>query len=324
MTDFGLFVFPYQRAGSAFAVAPYLDLARRVEDLGFYAISVPHASRQAPSTERAEGPFDATRPDRLMIFDPLILAAVLAAGTKRLRVGIHSAVVPLLHPYHWARYFATLDVMTGGRIDAGMCIGGIPKEFEALGVPYNQRGRMSDEGLELIKRLWTEDHVTEAGAFFRADGATVDPKPVQKPHPPVWWGGGVASVKRAVRSCDWLLVVRPTPRGLREEIGPRMQEESRAAGRSIKLAGMVWVEVVMDRRDVEREVLPAYRAFGDDLGAHAVGSPERVASTLMDLRREGMTHFVLDFNRHGVDPLEKVGAQLDLFMRHVVPLLKAA
>jgi alkanesulfonate monooxygenase SsuD/methylene tetrahydromethanopterin reductase-like flavin-dependent oxidoreductase (luciferase family) len=315
-------VFPYQRAGSAFETAPYVDLAQRVETLEFYGLALPHASRQAPSTERAEGPFDATRPDRLVIFDPLLLVPVLAASTKRLRFGLHSAVLPLFHPYHWARFFATLDVMTGGRIDAGMCIGGIPKEFDALGVPWNQRGRMADECLDLIKRLWRETHVTHAGSFFQTVDATVDPRPIQNPHPPIWWGGGVASIRRAVRSCDWLLVVRPTPALLRDDFAPRLEEESRQAGRRIRVGGLVWVEVVVDKRDIEREVLPAYRAFGDDLGAHAVGPPDRVAQKLRGLRQAGVSHFMLDFNRHGVDPLDKVHTQLDLFMRHVVPALR--
>ena len=77
----------------------------------------------------------------------------------------------------------------------------------------------------------------------------------------------------------------------------------------------------MDGRDVERDVLPSYRAFGDDVHAHVVGRPERVASMLGELREAGLSHFILDFNRHGVDPLEKVTAQLDLFEREVVPLL---
>jgi alkanesulfonate monooxygenase SsuD/methylene tetrahydromethanopterin reductase-like flavin-dependent oxidoreductase (luciferase family) len=321
MADFGLFVFPYQRAGTALDTAAYVDLAQHIETLGFSEFSLPHASRQAPSTERAEGPFDVARTDRLVIFDPLLLAPVVATATTRLRFGLHSAVLPLLHPYHWARLFATLDVMTGGRIDAGMCIGGIPKEFDALGVPWNQRGRMADECLGLIKRLWQENGITHAGAFFKLQDATVDPKPVQKPHPPIWWGGGVASIRRAVRSCDWLLIVRPTPAMLREEFAPRIRDESHPVGRQVGIAGMVWVEVVMDNRDIEREILPGYRAFGDDLRAHAVGRPEEVARTLRELRAAGMSHFVLDFNRHGVDSLKKVAAQLELFTRYVVPAL---
>jgi alkanesulfonate monooxygenase SsuD/methylene tetrahydromethanopterin reductase-like flavin-dependent oxidoreductase (luciferase family) len=321
MTDFSLFVFPYQRAGTPLLTRPYVDLAQTVEAHGFYELALPDARGQAPSTENTEGPYDPRKADRLVIFDPLMLAPIIGDATRRLRIGIHSAVLPLMHPFIWAGFFSTLDVITNGRVDAGMCIGGIPREFEALGVSINKRGRMADEALELIKRLWIEDNVNYSGSFFSVSGATVDPKPTQKPHPPIWWGGGLPSIPRAVRTCDYLLVARPTPSLLRDQIIPRIQEEGRASGRQISIAGLIWVEVIMDNRNIERDVLPAYRGFGTDVNAHLVGSPERVAQMLHDLRQAGLSHFMLDLNRHGVDPLDKTSHQLELFMRHVVPLL---
>lgn len=321
MADFSLFVFPYQRASLPLASSPYVDLAQKVEEFGFYEIALPHANGQALSTERADGPFDPKRTDRLVIFDPLLLTPIIATATKTLRFGMHSAALPLLHPFYWARFFATLDVMTGGRVDAGMCIGGVPREFEEFGISMKTRGRMADESVDLIKRLWVEDNVSHAGEFFRTSGATVDPKPVQKPHPPIWWGGGAASIPRAVRSCDRLLMVWPTVSMLQEEIMPRVREEGRKQGRQIEVAAMIFAEVVTDKRDVARDVLPKYRSMDEKLSAHAVGSPERVAEVLSGLRKAGVTHFMLDLNRHGVDPLDKVTTQLDLFKRYVVPLL---
>ena len=125
----------------------YVDTAQQAEALGYYSVSLPYATRQAPTIERNEGVFDPSKPDRLVLFDPLLLAPVLAASTKQVRIAMHSASLPLLHPYHWARFFATLDIMTGGRVDAGMCLGGIPEEFRILGVPKKRRGKISDETL---------------------------------------------------------------------------------------------------------------------------------------------------------------------------------
>lgn len=320
ISDFSVFVFPYERASSDFSVNPYVETAQRAEELGFYSIAIPHATRQEPSTERAEGPFDPSKPDRLVILDPLLLVPVLAAATKRLRIGLHSAILPLFHPFHWARFFACLDVITGGRVDAGMCVGAAAHEFQSLGIPMNQRGRIADESLEFIVRMWTENEVTYQGRFFQTQGTTIDPKPLQKPHPPVWWGGGTAGVARAARYCQYVLPFAPTPGFVKDELMPKIREESKRWGTKLEVATLLCGEVVVDGRDPEKDILPGYRAFGD-LDAHVVGPPERVAQMLKDLNKSGVSHFVLDFHRHGVDPVSKVIAQMELFVDKVMPLL---
>ena len=239
MHDFSVFVFPYDRADRGVSVQAYIDTAQRAEALDYYSISLPFATRQAPTIERAEGVFDRARPDRLVLFDPMLLAPLLANATNQIRIGMHSASLPLLHPYHWARFFATLDVMSGGRVDAGMCLGGIPAEFKHLGLPKTKRGKISDETLEVIARLWLEDEVTFSGNFVQIEGASLDPKPAEQPHPPIWWGGGVAGVPRAARHCQYILPVAPTPEFLTDELAPAIAKETAKTGTTLEIGALV-------------------------------------------------------------------------------------
>lgn len=321
MSDFSVFVFPYDRADKGVSVQAYLDTAQHAEAQGFHSVSLPYATRQAPTIERAEGVFDRARPDRLVMFDPMLLAPLLVNATERIRIGMHSASLPLLHPYHWARFFATLDVMSGGRMDAGMCLGGIPAEFKHLGLPKTKRGKISDETLEVITRLWLEDDVTFHGNFIDMEGASIDPKPMQKPHPPIWWGGGVAGVPRAARHCQYVLPVAPTPEFLTDELAPAIALETAKHATKLEVGALVWAEIVVDGRDPSIDVLPGYATFQHKPGADLVGSPEQVAAGIKALRDSGLSHFILDLNRHGLDPLGQIDEQMDLFVNEVVPLL---
>jgi alkanesulfonate monooxygenase SsuD/methylene tetrahydromethanopterin reductase-like flavin-dependent oxidoreductase (luciferase family) len=321
MSDFSVFVFPYDRASRGSSVQAYMDTAQQAETLGYYSVSLPFATRQAPTIERAEGAFDRSNPDRLVMLDPMLLAPLLVHATKDIRIGMHSASLPLLHPYHWARFFSTLDVMSGGRIDAGMCLGGIPAEFKHLGLPKTKRGKISDETLEVIARLWLEDEVNFRGTYVQIEGATLDPMPVQRPHPPIWWGGGVAGVPRAARHCQYILPVAPTPAFLAEELVPAVAAETAKTGTTLKLGALVWAEIVVDDRDVKTQILPGYETFQHQPGADLVGSPEAVATGIRALREAGLGHFILDFNRHGLDPLSQIGTQMELFVSEVLPLL---
>jgi probable F420-dependent oxidoreductase len=122
--------------------------------------------------------------------EPMTLLAALAGVTERMRLGTLVLVLPFRNPVYFAKEWATLDVLSGGRTICGIGVGWAEDEFRLLGVPRNERGRRTDEGLELVKRLWTEDRVSYEGRIFQVRDATIEPKPVQTPHPPIWLGGG--------------------------------------------------------------------------------------------------------------------------------------
>jgi alkanesulfonate monooxygenase SsuD/methylene tetrahydromethanopterin reductase-like flavin-dependent oxidoreductase (luciferase family) len=116
---------------------------------------------------------------------PMLPLAAIAERTQRLRLGIAIILLPLSHPLRVAEEVATLDVMSNGRVEFGVGRGAIPNHFRGFGVAQAEsRDRMA-EGLEIIRRAWTEDRVTFRGRFYQIDQIGVVPKPVQQPHPPI-------------------------------------------------------------------------------------------------------------------------------------------
>jgi probable F420-dependent oxidoreductase len=134
---------------------------------------------------------------------PLEVLAYAAACTKRIRLGCAVLVSPLHSPVHLAKSLATLDQLTRGRIEVGVGTGGRRRPFTAFGVDGDTLVARFIEGLQLMKLLWTESRITFDGRFWQVDGAAMEPKPVQKPHPPVWFGGSHPdALRRAVRYGD--------------------------------------------------------------------------------------------------------------------------
>jgi alkanesulfonate monooxygenase SsuD/methylene tetrahydromethanopterin reductase-like flavin-dependent oxidoreductase (luciferase family) len=99
-------------------------------------------------------------------------------------------VLPFREPVQFAKQWATLDVLSGGRSILGVGVGWMEKEFEAVGIPHRERGARMNELLELITALWTQESVTYEGRYYRVTDVRLDPKPAQRPHPPIWIGGG--------------------------------------------------------------------------------------------------------------------------------------
>ncbi len=125
---------------------------------------------------------------------------VLAAKTKRIRVGTYIKIFPLFHPLLVAEEMAVLDNLLGGRLELGLGLGYRPVEFSVLGVPVKQRSSRMEEGLEILKLAWTQDKVSYHGRRFSFDNVDVQPKPLQKPHPPIWYGArSVVGARRAAR-----------------------------------------------------------------------------------------------------------------------------
>lgn len=114
--------------------------------------------------------------------------AQLAAETETIRLGPLVYVMPFRHPILTAKIFGTLDVVSNGRVIMGVGTGWNPHEFKSLDTPKRERGRRLEEGVEVLKHLWTSDHVDYPGEIYDFEDVTIEPKPVQDPHPPVWFG----------------------------------------------------------------------------------------------------------------------------------------
>ena len=163
---------------SAKDIARFAELA---ESLGYYAVYIT---------------------DHFYITSPNLhsvgAAAVVAGATETIKIGFAAYQAPLRHPIVAAKELASLDILSGGRFIAGLAAGSFEPEFAALGIPFKRRGAMLEESVQAIKALWTGDHVTFKGQFSSFENVTINPKPIQKPHPPVWIATWTA-VPRAAR-----------------------------------------------------------------------------------------------------------------------------
>ena len=181
--------------GCNLSVDDYWDVgefARRAEDLGFDRVTV------------GEHIMDGNPPRPTMMGIPAMAAA--AGATSRIRVLTGIVIAPLYHPVLLAKMVAVADQISGGRLDFGIGISGqrdTVVEFEALEIPVNTRGRRTDEMLNVMKRLWTEENVSHHGRFFNFDDITLLPQPAQQPYPPVWVAGrSDAAIRRAAIAGD--------------------------------------------------------------------------------------------------------------------------
>ena len=151
---------------------------RRAEDLGFEsALLIDHLLVAPPAY-------------RTTWLEPVSLLSALAGVTRTMRLGTLVLVLPFRDPVAFAKEWATLDWLSGGRTILGVGVGWHEGEFAALRIPFRERGRRMNEMLESITALWAGDHVSYEGQFYRFEDLSIDPKPLQRPHPPIWIGGG--------------------------------------------------------------------------------------------------------------------------------------
>ena len=192
------------------------------------------AAIRTPYPYGGRAPFDVTDP----VLDVASTLAYVAALTTRVRLGSSVVVLPYHHPIALAKALASVDVLSGGRLLLGVAGGWLREEFALLGVPFNERGARTDEYLELIKRLWTQERVSFRGRFYTLDDAAFFPKPLQRPHPPIWIGGdSPAALRRVARHGDgWLAV----PRDLAHLVASvrTLRQAAEAAGRDPAAIGI--------------------------------------------------------------------------------------
>lgn len=151
--------------------------------------------------------------------DPFVALSFLASATERIKLQTHLLVLPYRNPFLTAKSIASLDVLSGGRVIAGVGAGYLESEFRALGVPFERRNELTDEAIGVMQAVWRGDSVTIEGEGFRADGNTALPRPAQHPAPPIWVGGNSnRAIRRAVELGDgWLPF--PAPPAMAKRVG---------------------------------------------------------------------------------------------------------
>ena len=246
-----------------------------------------------------------------LLYDPLVVLSLAAGLSQRVLLGISVLVVPYRHAVLTARMIASLDDLSGGRVVLGVGPGWNAAEAAMLGVPFEERGPLTDEYLRAMRELWTNPDPSFAGKYVQFGDVEFRPPPAQKPHPPIWVGGHTRpALRRTIEFGDAWHPINLTPAELR--------------------AGRAELERLCQQRGRER--LPALaprldaRLVLDDRGgpppAHAghilEGTPDDVATQVDELRQLGTEHLVLEFAARDA---EHFFAQVEAFARDVRPRL---
>lgn len=199
-------------------------------------------------------------------WDPVLTLTWAAAVTNRVRLGTSVLVLPLRHPLPLAKELATLQNLSGGRLILGAGVGWLEQEFDALGVPFRERGRRMDEGIAMMRAVWTQDPVTFDSNWIPARITDMRSQPQPIAPIPIWIGGASdAAIRRALRLDGWHgSRVRP------EQAAPivgRLRADRPGADFTVSLRVGFNANTVSDMRDALR----AYQDAGVD---HVMGAPE--------------------------------------------------
>jgi len=222
------------------------------------------------------------------IYDPLVTLAVVAGATSRVRLGTTVLIVPYRNAVVTAKMVSTLDVLSGGRVVLGIGAGWMAEESAMLGVPFAERGPMTDEYLAAMRALWTSPAPSFAGKYTQFSGLHFEPKPLQKPHPPIWVGGhGRASLRRAAEiGAAWHPINRSPEelRAGRAELARLCQARGRAVPPTVAL-----------RNDLG--VLRPGRPAGTSIrgGSVLVGEPAALIERIDELAGCAVEHLVIEF-----------------------------
>jgi probable F420-dependent oxidoreductase len=276
------------------------------------------------------------------------MLARLAAETSRLRLNAGVLLLPLLSPLHVAEEFATLDVISGGKVILGVGLGYRDVEFKAFGVPRTQRARRFEANLVAVRRLWTEDKVSMKADHFELDEASCLPKPLQRPHPPIWVGANAdRAVERAARLGDCWYIGPGIEVATVERQMDLYRRALDASGKPFpaELPMRREVFVAKTRAEAIRLCAPylgakykAYHSWGQELPADdsgfdqdfeiligdrfLIGSPDEVAEQILAIRRRlGVNHLVMSTEWAGM-PESLAIETIDMIATELFPRVK--
>ncbi|WP_131735990.1 LLM class flavin-dependent oxidoreductase [Actinomadura roseirufa] len=295
---------PQVVTGGDFDPGPFRHHLERAEALGFDS---------AWTVDQVLGPAPTLGPIETMTY--------AAALTRRLRLGCAVFVSPQYSPVHLAKSLSTLDQLSGGRLEVGVAIGGRDRTLDAFGVDPDGLVSRFTEGIALMKACWTQPRITFEGRFWRLDDAVMEPRPVQAPHPRIWFGGRVpAGLRRAVRlGGGFFGAGSATTEQFAEQVRvvrEALAEEGRDAA-DFPIAKRVYVAVEDDEAGARRrgaaELAHLYSS-GDMAPVGVYGPPDVCARGLREVADAGAELILLH-------PLYDDTAQMERLAAEVLPQL---
>jgi len=199
------------------------------------------------------------------LLEPMITLTYLAARTTSVRLGTAMLLLPQRNPVYVAKEVSTLDWLSGGRVDLGIGVGWLKEEFDALNVAWERRGHRTDEYLEVLRTLWTDDTSSYRGELYDLPPCEMYPKPIQQPHPPLHVGGETQpALRRAARYSQGWHTFNRSPEQLAAGLA-ELDEHLEAAGRH--------------RSDLRITVCPYFNALTpDDVAGYAEAGADAVAA----------------------------------------------
>ena len=291
-----------------------LTIAKHGEELGFDSIQtgdhilVPkNIDSTYPYTDTGEFPGLSSGSS----LEQLTLLSFLAGQTSKIRLVTSVLIVPHRNPLVAAKTLATLDVLSKGRLVVGIGVGWMKEEFEALGLPpFEERGAVTNEYLRIFKELWTNDSPSFSGKYCSFSGINFLPKPVQKPHPPLWVGGeSMAAVRRAAQLCDGWYPIGSNPQFRMDT--PELLSE--------KIQRLYTEMNKCDREPGDVNLI--YRTHDYDLSSghnsetdrnFFTGSADQIASDIRRYAEIGVSYLVMDFGRNSQSLEDVLGSMEDM------------
>lgn len=286
--------FQVLNAGPLATPANVIEMARKAEALGYDSIVVTDHI-VIPRRIGSRYPYNATGrlfvPPEADYLEPMSMLCFLAGATKTIHFGPSVLVLPYRNPILTAKMLATVDVLSGGRLFVGVGAGWLAEEFAVMGAPpFELRGAVTDEWIEIFLKLWTEENPTFDGKFYQIREIGCFPKPAQKPHPPIFVGGNSRpAIRRAARYGQSWHAFR-VPAGELPALLAYLRDQLHAHGRPSEACGFsvrYGVRVVGPRGD-------ASRRDPEEVGRVFAGTAAQVAEQLKPIVDLGPTHAIFD------------------------------
>jgi alkanesulfonate monooxygenase len=260
------------------------------------------------------------------IIESLTLLTANAARTKKIKLGTGILVLPMRNPVILAKQLGSMDLLSNGRLLMGMASGWYKREFDAVGVPFEQRGAIMDENLDIINRLWTEEMVKGEWPHHKIPAGVMYPKPVQKPRPPILIGGYVDRVlKRAALAGDGWLTYFYRPESFAKSWA-KIREFAREGGKdpdTLLNANQLPICVGKSRAAVESDMMEWLGKEWDYASWSESTKDSAVIGTVDECVAQLREHLAVGTQKIIFVPYKYEPAQIETIAREIIPRLKA-